>query len=71
MIIFILAILNWTFIENQIIKFIVSLTLFIIAENERKNGSNSKLLIVGEFICVFLMLAFILLLIVNFIMRFL
>ncbi|MBQ2947332.1 MAG: hypothetical protein IJE04_05795 [Bacilli bacterium] len=70
MILLILSLLNWIFLKNSILKILVALIIFIIAEVKRKNGDATKSIIVAEFISALILVANLLILIIGLFYRF-
>ncbi len=66
MIIFLLSMLNWAFVTNKTLKAIFCVVIIVFGEIERKNGDSLKFFVVlGEFISVFILTAFLALLILG------
>ena len=59
MIILILSLLNWIFLENTILRLLIALVLFIIVEKKRRVGNTNNLMIAGQFISAFIIVLFI------------
>lgn len=70
MILLILSLLNWIFIDNKLIKVLISLVIFIVSEIMRRKGETSKAIIVAEFISALILIAYLLILIIDLILKF-
>lgn len=71
MILLILAILNWCFVPGgSILQMIIFLTIFIIAEIQRKKGNSSKAIVGAQIISAALLIIFIVTLILGLIVKF-
>ena len=57
MLLLILSLLNWIFLENNLLKISFAVIIFIIAENKRKNGDGSKAIIFAQFISALILIA--------------
>lgn len=69
MLLLILSLLNWIFLDNNILKILVALIIFIIAEVIRKKGSATKSIIAAEFISALILVANLIIIIIGLIMR--
>lgn len=70
MILLILSLINWIFLDNDLLKLGVALIIFVIAEMQRKNGNATKSVIVAQFISAFILIAYVMLVIINIIGKF-
>ena len=70
MILLILSLLNWIFINNKLIKVLISLVIFIVSEIMRRKGESSKSIIVAEFISALILIAYLLIIIIDLILKF-
>lgn len=67
----IISLLNWIFLDNTLLKILISLVIFVIVEVKRKNGEATKAMIAAEFISALILVVTIILIIVSLIYRFL
>lgn len=70
MLLLILSLLNWIFLDNNLLKILIALVIFIIVEVKRKNGDASKAMIVAEFISALILVVNLILIIIALIARF-
>lgn len=70
MIILILSLLNWIFLENTILRLLIALVLFIIVEKKRRVGNANALMIAGQFISAFIIVLFIVTVVLALIARY-
>ncbi len=70
MIILILSLLNWIFLENTILRLLIALVLFIIVEKKRRVGNANTLMIAGQFISAFIIVLFIVTVVLALIARY-
>ena len=63
----ILSILNFLFVQNNILRLVIAIIIFIFVESKRKNYEENVPMIIGEFISAIIIIGNILALILNFI----
>ena len=71
MLLFLISLLNWIFMDIYILKFLIALIIFIVVETKRKNHNASKLEIAGSFISALVVVAMLLYIVAGVIMKFL
>ena len=70
MFLLILSLLNWIFVENNLLKLGIALVIFIVVEVKRKNGSASKSMVAAEFISALILTVYLLMVTAGLIARF-